>query len=305
MMPSLTTVTAATSDSARPDEALVGTLARLLAPLARLCLANGVAFAAVEEMMKSAFVHESDALQPEAPSHGKVSRISNATGIRRREVTRLLKSEAPVRPTKPPLATEVFARWTTDPAFLDHNGLPCVLKRQGPAPSFDTLARSITSDVHPRSLLDELVRLGLAQHDDESDNVTLLRGEFVPRGDNQQMLGLLADNVGDHLNAAIANVISDGRQHFEQAVFADELSVESVETLRPLVTAHWQALRDSMVPALTALIEADRFGDRRQEQRVRIGLYTFTEAAPNAASQTTLTKADPGRKSTKRKECPT
>lgn len=295
------TPTAATLPAApeltRPDETLIGALDRLLLPLARLCLANGVTFAAVEELLKRAFVREADALQPGAPGHGAVSRISTATGLNRREVTRLIRSDAAERPMKAPLASELFARWTTDPAWRDRDGAPLVLKRQGPAPSFEALAQSITRDVHPRSLLDELVRLGLARHDEESDSVTLLRGDFVPSADNRQMLSLLGDNVGDHLEAAVTNVLSGDRCHLEQAVFADELSAESVETLRPLVAAQWQALRDAMVPALTELIEADRLAGRRQDRRVRIGLYTFGDTTPENEAPAVGPVEDPSPKS--------
>jgi hypothetical protein len=277
----------ATSDTVSPDEAVIGTVSRLLAPLARLCLANGVTFAAVEEMLKRAFVQEANNLHPGAPSHGTVSRISTATGIRRREVTRLIQSESPVLPAKPPHATQVFARWTTDPALQDQDGAPCPLKRQGTVPSFETLAQSVTRDVHPRSMLDELIRLGLASYDEANDSVMLTRTEFVPDADARQMLDFLGDNVGDHLDAAVANVLKDGCQHFEQAVFADELSVESIETLRPLVSAQWQALRDALVPTLTELIEADARAGRPQNQRVRIGLYSFTEPTPDIAASTT------------------
>ncbi len=270
------------SDVARPAAELSGTLNQLLFPLARLCLENGITFQAVEEMLKLAFVHQADALQPGAPVHGAVSRISTSTGISRREVTRLHRSQAPARSTKPPLSTEVFARWTGDPAFRDSNGLPSPLKRQGPAPSFESLAQSITRDVHPRSMLEELIRLGLAQHDEVSDCVSLPPGDFVPHADSQQMLGLLGDNVGDHLKAAVDNVIHRENRHIEQAVFADELSAESIEALHPLVAAHWDALRDAMVPALTALIEADRLAGRPQDQRVRVGLYAFSEATQNS-----------------------
>ncbi|BCS52019.1 DUF6502 family protein [Geobacter sp. SVR] len=299
MKPPSTILTAQTAlaDITRPDQALASVLSRLMAPLARLCLAKGVPFAAVEDILKQAFVQEAAALQPGAASHGTVSRISTATGISRREVTRLTRSDSPVRPTKPPLATEVFARWTTDPVFRDHDGAPRVLKRQGPAPSFDSLAQSITRDLHPRSMLDELVRLGLAQHDEDNDCVALVRDDFIPKGDSRQMFGLLGDNVGDHLDAAVDNVLGD-RRHLEQAVFADELSAESVEKLRQLVTAHWQAFRDAMVPTITELIEADHVAGRMQDQRVRIGLYTFTESMPDSDAPATESSANPSRKST-------
>ena len=254
-MSTSTTTSEVAPESACQDTVLVRMLNRLLSPLARICLAKGVTFAQVEELLKNAFVREADALEPGAPAYGAVSRISTATGLTRREVTRLIKSEAPVRSSKPPVSTEIFARWTTDPLYQDPAGAPCALKRQGPAPSFETLAQSITRDVHPRSMLDELVRLELASLDKELDRVTLTRHEFVPRGESRQILDLLGDNVGDHLEAAVTNVLDDGTRHHEQAVFADELSTESIRSLHGLVVDRWKALRDGMVPAIMAMAE--------------------------------------------------
>lgn len=270
-------------DSTHQDEILFATLQRLLAPLVRLCLANGVRFAAVDEMLKCAFVQEAQALQPEGGTgHGAVSRISTATGITRREVTRLVQEDVPARQVKPPLSTQLFARWTTDPAYLDQEGKPRPLLRHGPAPNFDTLAQSITRDVHPRSLLDELIRLGVARYDQEQDLVTLTNNDFVPKSDSREMLTFLADNVGDHFDAAIANVVQGGGQHFEQAIFADELSAESLKALRPLITAQWQALCEALIPELSTMIDADAAAGRPQNERVRIGIYTFSETTPGA-----------------------
>ena len=266
------------------ETSLVGVLNRLLVPLARLCLANGISFVIAEEVLKRAFVQEADALQPGAPEHGKVSRISTATGINRREVTRLTQLEAPARAIKQPVASEILARWTTDHAYRNLNGEPTALNRLGSAPSFEALAQSITRDVHPRSLLDELIRLDLVNHDENLDQVTLSRTDFVPKSDSRQMLDFLGNNVGDHLNAAVANVLDDGSSHLEQAVFADELSKESLEALRPLFMAHWNALHEEMVPALSSLIEADKRAGRTQDQRVRIGPYTFTDTTSDSAT---------------------
>jgi len=264
------------------DTALFRTLSRLLVPLARLCLANGITFSTAEEILKRAFVQEANSLQPGAPEHGMVSRISTATGINRREVTRLTKLKAPERATKQPLASEILARWTTDHPYRNQDGVPGMLNRLGPAPSFEALAQTITRDVHHRSMLDELIRLDLVSYDKNLDRVSLTRNDFVPRCDSQQMLNFLGDNVGDHLNAAIANVLHDGNSHLEQAVFADELSTESIEAIKPLVMAHWKALREDMVPAITALMEADKLAGRAQDQRVRVGLYSFADTATDA-----------------------
>jgi len=279
-------MTPTTTDQIAPDATaenpcqgtlLARTMSRLLFPLARLCLANGVAFAAVEEMLKNAFVKEAGALQPGAPTHGTVSRVSTATGLTRREVSRLIKKDVSVISSKQPIATEIFARWKTDPNYHNLDGVPSILKRQGAAPSFEALAQSITRDVHPRSILDELARLGLVQFDEEFDSVSLTGNEFVPSRDSQQMLDFLGDNVGDHLDAAVANVLQDGSRHLEQAVFADELSAESLDVLRPLFSVQWTNLRDTMVPVIAKLIESDRLAGRTQDRRIRIGLYTFDD----------------------------
>ena len=89
MSDSITTKADEASAATNEDTALFRTLSRLLVPIARLCLANGITFATADEVLKRAFVQEANALQPGAPEHGKVSRISTATGINRREVTRL------------------------------------------------------------------------------------------------------------------------------------------------------------------------------------------------------------------------
>ena len=117
---------------------------------------------------------------------------------------------------------------------------------------------------------------------------------YLRTAHNDKVQGAVAAQFAiKKLGVKTAATIHDGSVYAEQlqAVFADELSDESVEELRPLVTGHWQALRDAMVPALTALIEADRPAGRRQDRRVRIGLYSFNEATPATTSSATASSA--------------
>ena len=155
------------------------------------------------------------------------------------------------------------------------------MPRTGPAPSFEALAQSVTRDVHPRSLLDELCRLGLARV--EGEIVHLVRDSFVPSDDGARMLGFLGTNVGDHLRATVANVLARDPPHLEQAIFADELSAASLAAFRQLMQAQWKALLAATVPALQALIDADRAAGRTADQRVRVGLYTFHDTMAPAS----------------------
>lgn len=258
-------------------------MAQVVGPLARLAVAKGMPFAVVEDQLKRAFVQAARDTHPHLAPHRAVSRIATATGLSRREVTRLTQDTTVVLKRRP-VAAEVFAHWSNDATYKDRRGRPLVLPRQGDAPSFESLAQAVTRDVHPRSLLDELLRLGLAVHDTQRDTVALVRDAFVPRGDAERMLSFLGDNVGDHLGAAVANVLGQDSEHLEQAIFADELSAESIGQLRHLIAAQWRDAAAALVPAIEALIEQDRAAARPQDCRLRIGLYTFTERMDGAAT---------------------
>ena len=268
-------------------QALQDAVRALLMPLARLAVARGLPFAVAEDLLKQAFVQAAGDAHPGLLPHRKVSRISTVTGINRREVTRLTQpSDSPPKTRGRSLVSEVFAHWITDRRYRSREGGPRALPRQGPAPSFESLAQEITRDVHPRSLLDELLRLQLATLDAASDLVTLSL-DAVPRGDTVRMLGFLGENVGDHLSAAVENVLGGGGRHFEQAIFADGLSEASMAWVRQSIRAHWQGLLAAMVPELESRIEADGRLDPPPERRLRLGLYSYEDPgalAPAAAS---------------------
>ena len=266
----------------RDDTALANAVEQMLGPLARLAVARGLAFPAFKELLKQEFVRA--ARQAQSGSGARdISRIATATGLTRREVTRLSLDRPAALADRPAPATQLFTRWQADRKLRDRQGKPRVLPRQGPAPSFEALAQSITRDVHPRSLLEQLLRLGLAEHDAQADTVRLIEDAFVPRDDQARMVGFLGNNVGDHLAASVANVLGDERKHFEQALFADELSDDSIAKAKKLVNAQWRALMAALVPELEELVQADRAAAgrdpaHRADRRLRVGLYSFDEA---------------------------
>jgi Family of unknown function (DUF6502) len=276
--------------AAPPDQdALLLALRSVLAPLADLAVAKGLPYATVEEALRRAFVESAQAAQlAQGLSPNRlVSRIATSTGINRREVTRITQL--------PPdeglsagasLASQVFTRWVSDRAWRSR-GKPRVLPRQGDD-SFEALARSVTQDVHPRTLMDELLRLKLAQWDEATDSVSLLEEAFTPHGDLQDMLGFLGSNVGDHLQAAVDNVLSSHSLHFEQAVFAQGLPESAAEAMRALARRHWQVLMAEAVPMLEDKLREAAAAQMPGEpapatHRVRLGLFTFHDPGDAAS----------------------
>lgn len=266
----------------------------IVAPLARLAIAKGMRYPELDELLKGALVEAARQAHADVPLSRVVSRISTATGINRREVTRLTH-QASTESSKPrSVVNELYARWSTDPGYLQH-GQPMRLPRLGADPSFEGLATSVNKDVRPRSLLDELCRLGMAKvHED--DTVELLQDKFVPSQDERQMFAFLGANVGDHLQAAVHNVMGHGVRTLEQALFTDALSASSVEVIRPKVSAQWQSVVRSLAPEVQSLMDHDKAQQHPQDHRLRIGMYMY--AAPLARTPEADEASAPPKKET-------
>jgi hypothetical protein len=290
------------ADSGNPldaqRQAVLGVLATLLKPVAQLCIARAVTIQGVEELVRQAFVQAAREACEGTKGDRLTSRISTMTGLTRREVTRLEASPQWELPASRSPATDVLTLWMSLPGYTTKSGRPLVLARLGEEPSFEALASQVTRDVHPRSLMAELVRLQMVEHDLEADTLKLVAQAFVPRADQARMLGFLGTNVGDHLRAAVTNVLGAGSEHFEQALLADEMSDASVHKARKLISDQWRSLMTSLVPQLQALIEDDARQQRPQDRELRIGLYSWSGpmAATDRSSEAPASSQQKGRK---------
>lgn len=193
-------------------------LTPLLAPLARLLVSQGVSFPAFSETMKG---HYLAAAMAEPGGKPTASRLSVLTGLQRRDIARLTAAEA--KPERPNPLVRLVAEWQTNPAY---GARP--LPKNGDAPSFDALAYSIRKDIHPRTLLDRLVAAGTVEV--RGAEVHLLQTSYQPQAGSEEQLDYLADNVGDHLAAAVDNVRNDA-PHFERAAHYTELTDDQIELL--------------------------------------------------------------------------
>lgn len=255
---------------------VLASVLRLLRPAVRLLLRHGVAYPSFAVALKQVFL---EAARDELVASGQKttdSALSLLSGVHRRDVRTLRASTADTAsaPAAMSMASQVVARWLSDVAFIDADGLPLALPRQGEGPSFDALVASISKDVRPRAVFDELQRLGLTE--DGADGVRLLAPGFVPRQGFAEMVTLLQDNVHDHLAAACANL--EGPENFlEQAVFVDELTAESAAQLHTLAAKVWrQALQLVMREAQARFDHDQAHADPAQRtQRVRFGSYFY------------------------------
>jgi hypothetical protein len=268
--------------SATPDSLLPEALA-IVQPLITWLIRSGVGhneFAAALKPVFLAQAQEELARQNQKPTDSAVSLLS---GLHRKDIRAFRETAdqtmAQVQANgsawgKPSAANQVATRWLS----LEHasDALPI----NGDTQSFEALARAVSKDVHPRTVLQELVRLGLARED--NGTVHLVRNAFVPDARHKEARELFAGSVADHLQAGVhnlcthANDTEQSHKFLEQSVFADGLSPESIQKLNLLANELWAHVLQNVVDAATPLCEQD--ANHPNPQRFRLGLFSF--AAP-------------------------
>jgi hypothetical protein len=272
------------NDSRTRQSAILRALARVFRPIARLLIAGGVPYQAASQSLKRAYVEA--AHRHFADEAGNESRLSLLTGIHRKDVRRLAQPVAdewgPESVTS--FASAVHAAWTLRARWRGKDGRPRVLPRRGPG-SFDLLVKDITRDVRPSSVLAELVRLGYAEEGPD-ETVKVIGDTFASQREFADRLGPLAENLQDHADAAVANVLGQPPGFLERALFADEVSEQSVRILHDEARAHWKRMHDELIARADALEADDRASGRAPSKRIRVGIYVYSEDTGPAPAST-------------------
>ncbi len=257
---------------------LLDTIARVLAPIARLLISRGVSYQVTSELLKRVYVETAQKHFADDDATG--TRLSLLTGLNRKEIRRLTTEAASEKRPEDmaSFASATHAVWSSVRRWRDRDGNPKPLPRRssGRQASFDDLVRSITLDHRPAAVLEELKRLGYATEDDEG-MVHLNTKAFLSQRSFSDRLLPLGENLEDHANAAVTNVLAAQPQFLERSVFSDELSAHSVATLAKQAQAQWQRVHDETIEQAIAAESADVEAGREGDMRIRVGMYFYAE----------------------------
>jgi hypothetical protein len=259
----------------------------MLKPFAGLLLQRELGISDAEEMLKRAFVGSSVSALEAMGQRPTVSAVSVATGIHRRDVKRLMSIDPSIEAAQPKHSAVSRARliWATDKNYLDSNGRPRrIPKTESPNEySFVTLAASVSKDIHPRALLDEMHRLGAINID--GDYVTLLHLEYQPPKDQDELIRLAGANIGDHISAVKFNVSNTGNPLLERSVFVGGLTQAAARHGAELARTAWAQSLGTLRSKLQALADLDQ-NESDNNWRVRIGMYAYyADDPPNPPMQ--------------------
>ncbi len=257
---------------------MVRAVKRLLRPLVRMLLSQGVQYPFVADLLKSTYVDIASA-EFRVEGRGQTqSRISLLTGVHRKDVKRLTSQgrAGDAIPADVTLGVQIAALWLSDRDFLDDSGHPRPLPRsagKGGAQSFEGLVGRVSKDIHSRSVLDEWLRLGVVTVG-EDDLVRLKAEAFVPEKGFEEKVYFLGQNIHDHLATAVHNVSGHEPPRLERSTFYDGLSDESVAELAELANQR----------GMQALLEVNRRALELKQrdaaqgagtQRMNFGLYFY------------------------------
>ncbi|HSV50891.1 MAG TPA: DUF6502 family protein [Burkholderiaceae bacterium] len=285
------------SDFARtPQNRLALEQAAVIAqPLATWLVRSGVGYREFAEALKVVYLQAAQAELERTGGKQTDSALNLLSGLHRKDIRALLpgvlipfgQAAAEVGRSTP--ANEVVTRW-----LAEHDGKP--LPFTGETDSFEAVARSVSRDIGPRSLLDDLLRLGVVR--DTGERVELVQQAFIPDSHRDEAARMVGGSVSDHLSAAVHNLSgADGKTHLDQSVFADGLSADSVRELERLSNRLWRQVLTSLVKAAEPLEAADR--KKGGTRRFRLGMYSFS--GPMAPAPETADTAVKGQKKGRKK----
>lgn len=223
-----------------PPKTLVRALEKLLRPLIRLLLHYQFTYPQFIAMLKSLYVDVAEQEFQVGDKRQSDSRIHLLTGVHRKDVKRLRgeQTEELQIPESISTGARLIAHWLGSPEHTDREGKPVPLplrSTDNTRTSFESLVSSVVKqDIRPRVILDEWIRLGIAQLKD--DHVILNSGAFTPERGFDEKVFFFGKNLQDHITAGSSNLLGHKPFYFDRSVYYDKLSERSVQELTSLAS---------------------------------------------------------------------
>jgi Family of unknown function (DUF6502) len=260
---------------------IANALKRVLRPFVKLMLANNLTYTFAIDLIKALFVEVAERDFTLKDKRQTDSRISLMSGVHRKDVRRLRELRPDVEDVMPDnvsIGSQLVALWNANPAYLNEVGLPKPLPRYALANgdnSYESLVRSATTDIHPRAVLDEWLRLGIATIDDENF-VHLTTDMYIPQEGFEEKVFYFGHNLHDHAQAAVSNVLGQQISFFERCVHYDELSKSSIDVIEEFAKKHSM----KVLRGVNKVADVSAFNDKTNTEakmRMTYGVYFYHE----------------------------
>lgn len=254
-------------------QVFIDALFRLLRPLVRIALRQGLSAEAFEEVARRVYVDVAEKDFALAGKKQTTSRIGVLTGLNRKEVARLKKlpvAEPDSRNLTRNRVERVLSAWVSDSDFHDEKGDPRALSFLGET-SFSELVRRSSGDMPARAVADELIRIGVIAETDDGTLRLLSRG-YVPDPESEELLRILGTHGEDWISTFDHNMTHSREEaRFQRQVIYTDVPARHVKDFRSL-SARWGQRTLEELDRWLAEKKSTRQAD---EPTVRLGLGIY------------------------------
>jgi hypothetical protein len=247
---------------------------KILRPLVRVMIRNGVSSGSFEELVRKAYVDEAFAIGKKNNLKTTVSSVSAQTGLSRKEVKRLSELKDPDHSEveqKYNRGIRVISGWLNDKHFSDAEGKPHVLTLDEGESSFAALVKTYSGDIPTKAMLDLLIAADCVEVD--SNQVRLIKHAYVPGKDSAEVIRILGTDSNELINTIDYNLTAgEAEKRYQRKVSTALLNKNAVHEFRTLSKKHSQALLEEL-DAWLSQNEVDP--DDKDARYVSLGIYYY------------------------------
>lgn len=271
--------------SSKHRKGLIAAYRKLMAPLVRILLKNGVSYSEFAEILKNVFVEvaERDLCMPgRKPSQARVAIL---TGLTRKEVAKqksTIERGDLAETSNLNRITRVLEAWHTDSHYTGAYGLPVELLFDDGVgkPSFSALVKKYSGDMAPRAMLDELVRIRAVEML-SSGHIRVLMRAYIPQSLHPDALERMGTVVHNFVSSYEYNMENNaaGTTRFERVVYADNgLPTDLMPAFDRLIRVKGQQLLVELDNWLSTQESENRTeSEGRPRVNTGVGIYHFVE----------------------------
>ena len=271
----------------RIKSAIATTAVKVLSPLVRIFLRNGISYKTASEWLRWTYT---EVARSEFKLPGRIqskSRIAILTGLSRVEVDRLLKSPHPQMTTEIDQyhrASRVLDGWVHDPIYNDEDGNPLNLKFDGFAPSFSSLVESYAGGVPPRSIKDELLRVKSIS--ESTGGLLSLQSTYFVMNDDEDtlyqfgMLGFATKSLMETIDHNIYQCEDKTKTRLQLIASNENIPIEILDDIKQKLQEYGRK----------CVVDADNYMFKKMKEEpdqenvkcAGISVYYFEDKSPNS-----------------------
>lgn len=221
---------------------------KILRPLARVMLRNGVSCGSFEELVRKAYVDEAFAMGNNNQKKTTVSSVSAQTGLSRKEVKRLnelAQTHHEDIEQKYNRAVRVISGWSNEKKFTDTNGKAKPLSLNDNDDSFSALVKQFSGDIPTKAMLDLLLMADCVTVN--NDKVHLIKHAYVPGKDSSEVIRIFGTDTNELMSTIDYNLAAQEKdKRFQRKVSSALLNTAAVDEFIKLSNKKSQALLEEL-----------------------------------------------------------